>query len=106
MNNDRLDPRIVDLMHQASVLGIAHITETFADVIRTGQIPEPMASAYCGPSFCVGEDKQPVQGCHSLCLLLEVLQAGHVHLTAVNVAEAKAWADAHPALAKAIEELE
>ena len=98
-------PEVQEALREAARLGVAHATDAFAEIIRTGEIPEAMIQSFCGANGpCVGEDGKPVTGAHSLCLLLEVCLAGHQHLQAVATDRAETWADAHPTLAQAVKE--
>ena len=76
MTNDNdllLDPRVLALIHRSSMLAISQTAHSFADVVRRGELPGPMAAAFCGLNSCVGEDGKEVVGAHDLCLVLEVL---------------------------------
>ena len=105
MSHILYNPQVQEALREAAKLGVSHATDAFAEVIRTGEIPEAMSLAFCGVNGCVGEDGKPVTGSHSLCLLLEVCLAGNHHLQAVSKERAEAWADANPALADAIKEV-
>ena len=106
MNNDNdllLDPRVQVLLHEVSRLAIAQTAAEFADVVRTGKLSVPLSMGFCGLNSCQVDGKEVV-GAHDLCLVLEVLIAGHRHLTTLEAERAQAWADAHPSMAHAIEE--